>query len=175
MQSTRTVTSALLLGAMISFTAAAQGYPEKAVRVVVPFPAGGAADIVARHVTTRLATVIGQQVIVDNRGGAGGIIGGENIARSPADGYNLLFASSSVLSINPHLGAKASYDVLTSFTPIVQIGHAPNVLGSHRRAILCKGREHVKHEAAGWVGQVKLGFGDGSESYAERTHPPEAL
>ena len=131
MQSTRTVTSALLLGAMISFTAAAQGYPEKAVRVVVPFPAGGAADIVARHVTTRLATVIGQQIIVDNRGGAGGIIGGENIARSPADGYNLLFASSSVLSINPHLGAKASYDVLTSFTPIVQIGHAPNVLTVH--------------------------------------------
>jgi tripartite-type tricarboxylate transporter receptor subunit TctC len=123
--------SALLHGLTFSCAAAAQGYPEKVVRVIVPFPPGGAADIVARHVTTRLSAVIGQQVIVDNRGGAGGIIGGEIAARAPADGYNLLFASSSVLSINPHLGAKASYDVLTSFTPIVQIGHAPNVLTVH--------------------------------------------
>jgi tripartite-type tricarboxylate transporter receptor subunit TctC len=121
----------MLLSAALSFNAYAQGYPEKTVRVVVPFPAGGAADIVARHVTTRLAAVIGQQIIVDNRGGAGGIIGGEIAARAPADGYNLLFASSSVLSINPHLGAKAPYDVITSFTPIVQIGHAPNVLTVH--------------------------------------------
>ena len=122
---------ALLLGATLSCNAIAQGYPDKAVRVIVPFPPGGAADIVARHVTTRLSAVIGQQIIVDNRGGAGGIIGGEIAARAPADGYNLLFASSSVLSINPHLGAKAPYDVLKSFTPIVQIGHAPNVLTVH--------------------------------------------
>jgi tripartite-type tricarboxylate transporter receptor subunit TctC len=119
------------IGAMLSFHAGAQGYPEKPIRVVVPFPAGGAADIVARHVTTRLSDALGQQIIVDNRGGAGGVIGAENAARAAADGYNLLFASSSVLSINPHLGAKASYDVLKSFTPIVQIGHAPNVLVVH--------------------------------------------
>ena len=120
-----------LLGAALSFNALAQGYPDKAVRVIVPFPPGGAADIVARHVTTRLSAVIGQQIIVDNRGGAGGIIGGEIAARAPADGYNLLFASSSVLSINPHLGAKAPYDVIKSFTPIVKIGDAPNVLTVH--------------------------------------------
>jgi len=122
---------ALLLGATIAFTAHAQGYPDKAVRVIVPFPAGGAADIVARHFTTRLSPLIGQQIIVDNRGGAGGIIGGEVAARATADGYTLLFASSSVLSINPHLGAKAPYDVLKSFTPIVKIGDAPNVLTVH--------------------------------------------
>jgi len=119
------------VGATLSCNATGQSYPEKTVRVVVPFPAGGAADIVARHVTTRLAEAIGQQIIVDNRGGAGGVIGAENAARSAPDGYSLLFASSSVLSINPHLGAKASYDVLRSFTPIVQIGHAPNVLTVH--------------------------------------------
>lgn len=130
MKSSRLIMSALI-GAAFSFTAQAQGYPEKTVRVVVPFPAGGAADIVARHVTTRLSAVIGQQIIVDNRGGAGGMIGAENASRSPADGYNLLFASSSVLSINPHLGARASYDVLKSFTPIVKIGDAPNVLTVH--------------------------------------------
>ena len=122
---------ALWLGATLSCNAIAQGYPDKAVRVIVPFPPGGAADIVARHFTTRLSAVIGQQIIVDNRGGAGGIIGGEVAARLPADGYGLLFASSSVLSINPHLGAKAPYDVLKSFTPIVKIGDAPNVLTVH--------------------------------------------
>jgi tripartite-type tricarboxylate transporter receptor subunit TctC len=120
-----------LLGAALSLNAFAQAYPEKAVRVIVPFPAGGAADIVARHFTTRLSPLIGQQIIVDNRGGAGGMIGGEIASRAPADGYNLLFASSSVLSINPHLGAKAPYDVLKSFTPIVKIGDAPNVLTVH--------------------------------------------
>ncbi len=120
-----------IVGATLSFNATGQSYPEKVIRVVVPFPAGGAADIVARHVTTKLSEALGQQIIVDNRGGAGGTIGAENAARSAPDGYSLLFASSSVLSINPHLGAKASYDVLRSFTPIVQIGHAPNVLTVH--------------------------------------------
>ena len=131
MSAIRFITSVIMLGAALSFTAAAQGYPEKAVRVIVPFPAGGAADIVARQVTTRLSVVIGQQIIVDNRGGAGGMIGGEIASRAPADGYTLLFASSSVLSINPHLGAKAPYDVLKTFTPIVKIGDAPNVLTVH--------------------------------------------
>jgi tripartite-type tricarboxylate transporter receptor subunit TctC len=120
-----------IVGATLSFNAAGQNYPDKAVRVVVPFPAGGAADIVARQVTTRLSGVLGQQIIVDNRGGAGGMIGADNAARSAPDGYTLLFASSSVLSINPHLGAKASYDVLKSFTPISLIGNAPNVLTVH--------------------------------------------
>ena len=130
MQASRYV-PALLVGAILSGNAVAQGYPEKSVRVVVPFPAGGAADIVARQLTIRLSPAIGQQIIVDNRGGAGGAIGADNIARAPADGYSLLFASSSVLSINPHLGARAPYDVLKSFTPIVMIGHAPNVLTVH--------------------------------------------
>lgn len=121
--------AALML--LLPALSAAQGYPDKPLRVVVPFPAGGAADIVARHITTRLSPLLGQQIVVDNRGGAGGVIGAENIARAPADGYNLLFASSSVLSINPHLGARASYDVLSSFTPVIQIGGAPNVMTVH--------------------------------------------
>jgi tripartite-type tricarboxylate transporter receptor subunit TctC len=122
---------AALLAAGWPLSVAAQAYPEKPVRVVVPFPAGGAADIVARHVTTRLSKVIGQQIVVDNRGGAGGAIGADNVARAPADGYSLLFASSSVLSINPHLGAKTAYNVLSSFAPIVRIGDAPNVMTVH--------------------------------------------
>lgn len=121
----------LAIAACLSPALHAQGFPEKPLRMVVPFPPGGAADIVARHFASRLSETVGQQVVVDNRGGAGGNIGADNIARAPADGYHLLFASSSVLSINPHLGGKAPFDVMKAFTPIVLIGHAPNVLVVH--------------------------------------------
>ncbi|MBI4195589.1 MAG: tripartite tricarboxylate transporter substrate binding protein [Betaproteobacteria bacterium] len=123
---------ALLAGtAFLPATGDAQTYPEKPVRVVVPFPAGGAADIVARHVAQKLGEAFGAQLIVDNRAGAGGAIGAEHVMRAAADGYTLLFASSSVLSINPHLSAKSSYDPLRSFTPVILVGHAPNVLVVH--------------------------------------------
>jgi tripartite-type tricarboxylate transporter receptor subunit TctC len=122
---------ALALAACLTTPVHGQGFPDKPMRMVVPFPPGGAADIVARHFATRLSEAVGQQVVVDNRGGAGGNIGADNIARAPADGYNLLFASSSVLSINPHLGGKAPFDVLKAFAPIVLVGHAPNVLAVH--------------------------------------------
>jgi tripartite-type tricarboxylate transporter receptor subunit TctC len=111
--------------------ASAQGYPEKPVRVVVPFPAGGAADIVARQVVQGVGAALGAQFIVDNRAGAGGAIGADNVARAQPDGYALLFASSSAMSINPHIGAKSPYDALRDFTPIVLIGFAPNVLVVH--------------------------------------------
>ena len=116
---------------LIAGPAAAQNYPEKPVRMVVPFPAGGAADIVARQVAQGLSGLFGTQFIVDNRAGAGGVIGAENVARAPADGHVLLFASSSALSIGPHIAAKVPYDVLRDFTPIVLVGFAPNVLVVH--------------------------------------------
>ena len=122
---------ALALAACLTTSVHGQGFPDKPMRMVVPFPPGGAADIVARHFATRLSEAVGQQVVVDNRGGAGGNIGADNIARAPADGYTLLFASSSVLSINPHLGGKAPFDVLKAFAPVVLVGHAPNVLAVH--------------------------------------------
>lgn len=109
----------------------AQTYPEKPVRTIVPFPPGGAADIVARHVAQKLSESFGVQFIVDNRAGAGGAIGAEAVARSGPDGYTLLFASSSAMSINPHILPKATYDPLKSFTPIGIIGHSPNVLVMH--------------------------------------------
>jgi tripartite-type tricarboxylate transporter receptor subunit TctC len=121
----------LCIVALTAFPAAAQSYPERPVRVVVPFPAGGAADIVARQVTQGLAAGLGSQFVVDNRAGAGGAIGAETVARSAPDGYTLLFASSSALSINPHIAAKISYDALRDFTPIALIGFAPNVLVVH--------------------------------------------
>ncbi|MES2562143.1 MAG: tripartite tricarboxylate transporter substrate binding protein [Pseudomonadota bacterium] len=119
------------LGVLATNFAGAQSYPEKPVRVIVPFPPGGAADIVARQIAQGLTTNLGAQFIVDNRGGAGGAIGTEAAGRAAPDGYTLLFASSSVLSINPHLGIKAPYDVLRDFTPIALMGFAPNVLVIH--------------------------------------------
>ncbi len=116
---------------LVVSAACAQNYPEKAVRVVVPFPAGGAADIVARQVMQGLSANLGNQFIVDNRAGAGGAIGAENVTRAVPDGHTLLFASSSALSINPHMMAKTPYDALSGFTPIVMIGYAPNVLVVH--------------------------------------------
>jgi tripartite-type tricarboxylate transporter receptor subunit TctC len=121
----------LIAAAFASAAALAQSYPEKPVRVVVPFPAGGAADIVARQVVQGLGAAVGGQFIVDNRAGAGGAIGAEVAARAQPDGYTLLFASSSVMSINPHLSPRSPYDALRDFTPIVLIGFAPNVLVVH--------------------------------------------
>jgi tripartite-type tricarboxylate transporter receptor subunit TctC len=119
-----------LLGAALSFNALAQGYPDKAVRVIVPFPPGGAADIVARHVTTRLSAVIGQQIIVDNRGGAGGIIGGEIAARAPADGYNLL-VHSAAFTTAAALHTRLSFDPVKDLLPVARLGAGANVLAVH--------------------------------------------
>lgn len=117
--------------ALAAVPAHAQGYPEKPVRAIVPFPPGGAADIVARHVAQKLTEAFGVQFIVDNRAGAGGAIGAEAAARAAPDGYTLLLASSSAMSINPHIVAKAAYDPLRSFTPVGLIGYSPNVLVVH--------------------------------------------
>ena len=120
-----------IIVALASAAALAQSYPEKPVRVVVPFPAGGAADIVARQVVQGMGAPVGGQFIVDNRAGAGGAIGAEVVARAQPDGYTLLFASSSAMSINPHLSVRSPYDALRDFTPVVLIGFAPNVLVVH--------------------------------------------
>jgi len=123
----RVIACSLSIGAA---HAAAQAYPEKPVRVVVPAPAGGALDIIARHVTQKLTEGFGTQFIVDNRGGASGAIGAEAVARAPADGYTLLLTSSSAVSINPNFSAKA-IDPLRAFTPVSLIGFSPMVLVVH--------------------------------------------
>jgi tripartite-type tricarboxylate transporter receptor subunit TctC len=127
--------NALLAACAIAWTAqpaaAAQSYPEKPVRVVVPAAPGGALDVVARQLMQKVGESVGAQFIIDNRAGAAGSIGAENVARSAPDGYTLMFASSSVLAINPSLGAKTAYDILRNFAPVILIGYAPNVLAVH--------------------------------------------
>lgn len=124
--------SALGVVVLSSFVllATAQNYPDKPVRVVVPFPAGGGIDIMSRHVTQKLSEAFGVQFLLDNRAGAGGAIGTENIARAAPDGYSLLISSTSPMSINPHIN-KVRYDPLSGFTPVIMVGFTPEVLVVH--------------------------------------------
>ena len=119
----------VLLGAV--GPAAAQSYPQKTVRIVAPFPPGGGTDLFARAIAQKLTAAWGQQVVVDNRSGAGGMIGSDLVARAPADGYSLLITSSSTHVISPHLARKPLYDPLRDFAPVILIASAPNGLVLH--------------------------------------------
>jgi tripartite-type tricarboxylate transporter receptor subunit TctC len=111
--------------------AATQGYPAKPVRYVVPFPAGASPDIIARLVTERLTRSWGQQVIVENRSGAGGTLGAAFAAKSPPDGYTLFQCNIASSAIAPSLYAKMPYDAQRDFAPISRIGLAPSILVVH--------------------------------------------
>ena len=99
----------------------AQQWPTRPVRIIVPFPPGQAADIITRLVAERLSPALGQQVIVDNRPGAGAAVGTEIGAKSPPDGYTLLAGGSAALAINPHLYRKLGYDTPRDFAPVTQL------------------------------------------------------
>ena len=107
--------------------ALAQAYPTKPIRLVVPFPAGGATDIFARAVSQKLGEKLGTTIVVDNKPGAGGTIGSDLAAKAPADGYTLLLATSSTHSIGPSFG-KVPYDAVADFTPISHVGNAPSIM-----------------------------------------------
>jgi tripartite-type tricarboxylate transporter receptor subunit TctC len=108
-------TALLTLGTVTG--ALAQAFPDKPLKVIVGFPPGGAADQIARLVSTPLATALGQPVIVENRAGANGNIAGEAVAKSPADGYTLLLSSGGMVSVNPHL-SRMSFDPVKDLTPV---------------------------------------------------------
>lgn len=118
-----------LLG-VAAATAQAQNYPTRPIRVIVPFSPGGAADTPGRMLLTKLSDALGQQMIVDNRPGAGGTIGAEQVAQSTPDGYTLLMVSNTHV-ISAALYKKLNYDVINDFTAILEFGDAPNVLVVH--------------------------------------------
>jgi tripartite-type tricarboxylate transporter receptor subunit TctC len=120
----------LLIAACAVFitpAAPAQTYPAKPLRLVVPFPAGGGTDIVARSLGERMAADLGQSIIIDNRPGAGTMIGSDNVAKSPPDGYTLLMATFAH-AVNPSLQAKVPYNTQTDFAPVALVGRTPNLL-----------------------------------------------
>ena len=108
-------------GCLFGLAAHAQQWPARAVRIIVPFPPGQGADIISRVIAERLSLVLGQQVVIDNRPGAGGALGTEVGAKAAPDGYTLLAGGSAALAINPVLYPKIGYDALRDFAPITQI------------------------------------------------------
>src|SRR6202795_1397808 len=106
----------------------AQAYPTKPIRLVVPFPAGGTTDILAREVGQRLSVTLGQPGVIDNRPGAAGNIGADLVAKSAADGYTLLMGTVGTHAINASLYAKMPYDHVKDFAPVILVAGVPNVL-----------------------------------------------
>jgi len=118
-----------VIATLLTCTAIAQTWPAKSVRVIVPFGPGGGADLTARPVSQKLSEALGQQFVVDNRGGAGGAIGMELTAKAPPDGYTLMSVSGSFsATAATH---KLSYDPFDALIPVVELGYAPNVLVVH--------------------------------------------
>ena len=119
-----------VLGAVAASLACAQPYPNRPVKVIVPWPPGQATDVAARTVAEKLSVALGQQFVIDNRAGAGGTIGTELAARSVPDGYTILAGSSGPISISPHVG-KVGYDPDRDFEPICLLASSPYVLVTH--------------------------------------------
>lgn len=115
-------------GALMSGWVGAQSYPAKPVRLVVPFPAGGATDILARTISQRAAEKLGQPIVIDNRPGAGGTIGSDSVAKAAPDGYTLLIATGSTHSIGPIINPKIPYNVERDFAPVVYVARTASVL-----------------------------------------------
>src|SRR5262249_54243910 len=110
----------------LTTVASAEDYPTKPVRLIIPLPPGGSNDVVGRLIATHLSEKLGKQVVVDNRSGAGGVIGTEIAANAPADGYTLLVVSIAH-AVNPWL-YKLNYDPMKAFTPVIILASGPNVL-----------------------------------------------
>ncbi len=126
----RLVLSCLLALAM-SRAIAQGGYPDRPLRLIVPFPPGGTVDLIARIVAERIAPGLGQTVVVDNRAGAGGAIGADAVARAAPDGYTILQGTGSTHGTNPAVNKKLPYDPIKDFDPIVMIARTPYILVAH--------------------------------------------
>jgi tripartite-type tricarboxylate transporter receptor subunit TctC len=121
---------ALLVALLAAGVAQAQGYPAKTIRWIVPWPPGGGADVLSRMLSPQLSEALKQQIVIDNRGGAAGNIGAELAAKSPADGYTVVFAYSGTHAINPSIYRKMPFKE-SDFAPIIQLASVPQVLVVH--------------------------------------------
>jgi tripartite-type tricarboxylate transporter receptor subunit TctC len=136
--------------------AVSQAFPAKPVRIVVPFSAGGPTDITARLIGPRMTELLGQPIVIDNRAGATGIIGAELVAKSPADGYTLLFGTASVVAINMVTYSKLPYDTLRDFLPLSPIMTTSTILVVHP-SVPAKNLKELVALAKARPGEITLG------------------
>lgn len=154
------------LFAWVGMTGAnAQNFPEHPITLVVPFPPGGPTDALARRLAEGLKDQLKQTIIVENRGGAGGNIGSEYVAAAKPDGYTLLFGTSGPLAINTSLYKTQTYDPQTSFTPIIRIGHLPNILVVHRSLPVNNVQELIAYAKANPNALSYASSGNGASSH----------
>src|SRR5687767_4401663 len=118
----------LALATLVAASAVAQNFPTRPMRMIVPFPAGGGSDAVGRIIGQKLSERLGQQIVVDNRAGAGGSIGTEAAVRATPDGYTMVLASTSEIAINPALYTRLTYDTLRDLTPVSMVASAAMVV-----------------------------------------------
>jgi tripartite-type tricarboxylate transporter receptor subunit TctC len=162
MQSWKQLAAALL--AAIA-TAASAAYPEKPIRLVIGFPAGGPLDQHARLLSERLQAVLGQPIVIDYKAGAGGTVGAQDVMKAPADGYTLMLANTGVMVINPGLYTKLPYQTLRDFTPIARTAMQPLALLVNPQVPVNSLREFVAYAKAR-PGQVNYGSaGNGGISH----------
>ena len=156
--------AACLLFAPAAF---AQNYPSRQIRLVVPFAAGGPADLLARVIADEMSKDLGQQVFVDNRPGANTIIGAELVAKADPDGYTLLMAIDGTLVMNPFLYSKLSYDPFKDFAPISLVAQVPSVIEANNSVAASTVAELIAEEKAkpgslsfgtGGIGNFRRGF-----------------
>ncbi|HYF21746.1 MAG TPA: tripartite tricarboxylate transporter substrate binding protein [Ramlibacter sp.] len=159
--SRRAALAALASTTLAGGSVRAQSWPERPLRLVVPFGPGSGADIVARVYGERLAAALGQPVVVDNKPGASGIIGAEFVARAPADGYTLLLASQSVQASNPGMFKRLPYDPAKSFDPVSLLGSFPLILVTHPSLPVGSVRELVAWSRAN-PGRLTFAYGTGA-------------
>jgi len=155
----RTMLAAAATLISLSTLASAQDYPNRPVRLIIPFPPGGSNDVVGRMVATKLSERLGKQIVIDNRAGAGGVVGTEVAAAAAPDGYTLLVISIAH-SVNPWL-YKLKYDSMKSFTPIAQIGAGPSVLAVYPGLPVNSVKELIEHARAnpGKLNMAHAGIG----------------
>lgn len=156
-----------LIGALIfvASTTHAQQWPDKAIRMIVAYPAGGGLDFVARTVAQRLSENLKQQVVVENRGGASGSIGADVVAKAAPDGYTILMASPAEVVVGPSAGQKTPYNAATDFTPVALAGETPLVIISHPSLKVANIADFVKFAKAN-PGRLSYGTpGNGSSMH----------
>lgn len=145
-------------------------YPSRPIRWVIPFAAGGGTDVVARPIALAMGEMFGQPIVYDNRGGGGGLIAGEIVARSAPDGYTLLVSGPAIMTTNPHLYARMPFDVMKDFVTISKFANVPNVMAAHPALPARNVQELIEYCKAnsGKVAWASSGIGTGGHLAVEQ-------